>query len=84
MYIIPEHLLREFRKVSSNNRSIEDGRHIETLAYLIGYHSDGNLVGTDLFFPTQTATSSHVDDTGMYFKFEFPKYLTSKLNPFAN
>ena len=65
MYIIPEELLREFRKVSSNNRS-QDGRHVETLAYLIGYQSDGNLIGTDLVFPKQSATSSHVDDRGKY------------------
>ena len=61
MYFIPEQLLREFRRVSSNNRSPQDGRHIETLAYLIGYQSDGNLIGTDLVFPKQSATSSHVD-----------------------
>ena len=67
MYIIPEQLLREFRKVSSNNRSPQDGRHVETLAYLIGYQSDGNLIGTDLVFPKQSATSSHVDDIGKYF-----------------
>ena len=66
MYIIPEELLREFRKVSSNNRS-QDGRHVETLAYLIGYQSDGNLIGTDLVFPKQSGTSSHVDDIGKYF-----------------
>ena len=67
MYIIPQELLREFRKVSSNSRSPQDGRHVETLAYLIGYQSDGNLIGTDLVFPKQSATSSHVDDIGKYF-----------------
>ena len=67
MYIIPDQLLQEFCKVSSNNRSPQDGRHVETLAYLIGYQSDGNLIGTDLVFPKQSATSSHVDDIGKYF-----------------
>ena len=66
MYIIPEELLREFLKVSSNNRSPQDGRHVETLAYLIGYQSDGNLIGTDLVFPKQSGTSSRVDDLGEY------------------
>ena len=76
MYIIPEQLKREFRKVSSNNRSPQDGRHVETLAYLIGYQSDGNLIGTDLVFPKQSATSSHVDDKGKYFcLFEFYDFL---------
>ena len=69
MYIIPNQLLREFRKVSSNSRSSQDGRHVETLAYLIGYQSDGNLIGTDLIFPKQSATSSHVDDKGKHFCF---------------
>ena len=62
MYIIPEQLLREFRKVSSNSRSPQDGRHVETLAYLVGYQSDGNLIGTDLVCPKQSASSSRVDD----------------------
>jgi hypothetical protein len=74
MYIIPEQLLREFHKVSSNNRSPQDGRHVETLAYLIGYQSDGNLIGTDLVFPKQSATSSHVEDGGKYW------YLISSLS----
>ena len=67
MYIIPEQLFREFRKVSSKNRSPCNGRHVETLAYLIGYQSEGNLIGTDLVFPKQSGTSSHVDDIGKYF-----------------
>ena len=67
MYIIPEQLFREFLKISSNNRSPHDGRHVETLAYLIGYQSDGNLIGTDLVFPKQSATSSHVEDRGKYY-----------------
>ncbi len=66
MYIIPEQLLREFLKVSSNNRSPQDGRHVETLAYLIGYQDNGNLIGTDLVFPKQSATSSYVEDRGKY------------------
>ena len=74
MYIIPEQLFREFRKVSSKNRSPYNGRHVETLAYLIGYQSEGNLIGTDLVFPKQSASSSHVEDRGKYCclnKFEF-------------
>ena len=74
MYIIPEQLIREFRKVSSKNRSPYNGRHVETLAYLIGYQSEGNLIGTDLVFPKQSASSSHVEDRGKYCclnKFEF-------------
>ena len=63
MYIIPEELIREFRRVSANNRS-DDGGHIETLGFLIGYKQCDNLVGTNLIFPEQEATHSRVDDKG--------------------
>ena len=63
MYIIPEEVIREFRQVSSNNRS-DNGGHIETLAFLIGYKQDDNFIGTNLIFPEQEATCSRVDDKG--------------------
>ena len=64
MYIIPEQVLKEFQKVSSSNKSVHDGGLIETLAYLIGYWCNWDLIATDLVFPNQSATSSHVDDRG--------------------
>ena len=63
MYFIPVDLLREFQAVSSKNLS-NNGRHIETLAYLFGYESEGNLIGTHLIFPEQVGTCSRVDDKG--------------------
>ena len=63
MHFIPEDVLREFHKVSSDNCS-DTGRHKESLAYVIGYKLDDNLVGTDLIFPEQEATCSRVDDKG--------------------
>jgi len=63
MYIIPEELIREFRRVRSNNYS-ENRGHIETLGFLIGYKFEDNLIGTNLFFPVQEATCSRVDDKG--------------------
>ncbi len=65
MYFIPEDLLRKFQAVCSNNCSA-DGRHVETLAYLFGYESDGNLIGTHLVFPEQEGTCSKVDDKGNF------------------
>ena len=65
MYIIPEELIREFKRVSANNYN-NDGKHIETLGFLIGYKLDDNLVGTNLIFPEQEATCSRVDDNGNY------------------
>ena len=70
MYFISEDLLRKFQAVSADNRSA-NGRHIETLAYLFGYESDGNLIGTHLVFPEQDGTCSRVDDKG---NFDCPLY----------
>ena len=50
--------------VASNNYSA-DGKHVETLAYLFGYVSDGNFIGTKLVFPEQEGTCSKVDDKGI-------------------
>ena len=63
MYLIPEDLPRKFKAVCSQNLST-NGRHIETLAYLFGYESEGNLIGTHLIFPEQDGTCSRVDDKG--------------------
>ena len=63
MYIIPEDLLRKFRNIAANNHSI-NGKHVETLGFLLGYKSEENLIATDLIFPQQDATCSRVDDKG--------------------
>ena len=76
MYIIPEDLIREFRKVSSDNCS-DTRRHVETLGFLIGYKlDDDNLVGTDLIFPEQEATCSRVDDKGTV-QYKLEKYIVN-------
>ena len=64
MYIIPSDLVRKFHGVSSNNYS-QNGKHIETLGFLLGYKSNDNYVATDLIFPEQQATCSRVDDKGI-------------------
>ena len=64
MYFIPEDLLRKFHAVCAKNVSKVDGRHIETLAYLFGYESEGNLIATHLIFPEQDGTCSRVDNKG--------------------
>ena len=63
MYIIPADLLRKFRDVSGSNYS-KQAKHVETLAFLLGYKSEENLIATDLIFPQQDATCSRVDDKG--------------------
>ena len=64
MYIIPADLLREFRDISANNYSSTNGKHVETLGFLLGYKAEENLIATDLIFPQQDATCSRVDDKG--------------------
>ena len=66
MYFIPQDVLRIFQDMSSKNCSA-DGRHVETLAYLFGYESDG-FIGTHLIFPEQDGTCSKVDDKGNFYK----------------
>ena len=66
MYKIPKEVLKTFHHVSANNR-LENGKHIETLAFLFGYKSESNFIGTHLIFPEQEGTCSRVDDKGKFF-----------------
>ena len=77
MYFIPGDLLRKFQSVSAKNCS-GDGKHIETLAYLFGFESDGNQIGTHLVFPEQDGTCSRVDDKG---NFEMNEYTLTEEVP---
>ena len=63
MYIIGSDLIPQFINVSSNNRG-KDGRHVETLAFLVGYFENDNYIGTDLIFPSQLGQPHKVDDLG--------------------
>ena len=65
MYIIGEDLLTQFMKVAVKNTSIQDGQHLETLAFLLGYSENDNLIATDLIFPKQHGQASKVDDEGI-------------------
>ena len=65
MYNIPKEVLRKFHHVSARNR-LENGKHIETLAFLFGYKSESNFIGTHLIFPEQEGTCSRVDDKGKF------------------
>ena len=63
MYLIPLEVIKQFGSVSAKNKS-DTGRHIETLAYLIGYKSNDDFIGTHLVFPEQEGKSDSVDDKG--------------------
>ena len=65
MYIIGDNLLSQFMKVAVKNTSIQDGQHLETLAFLLGYSYNENHIATDLFFPKQNGQAHKVDDEGI-------------------
>ena len=67
MYIIGDDLLTQFTKVAVKNTSIQDGQHLETLAFLLGYSANDNLIATDLVFPKQYGQAHKVDDEGILF-----------------
>ena len=64
MLIIPNELIDKFVSVSSQNVSKEDGKHLETLAFLAGIRQNGNLIGYDLIFPRQNCRPNSVEDQG--------------------
>jgi hypothetical protein len=63
MYLIPLEVIEKFGSVSAKNKS-DCGEHIETLAYLVGYKSNDDFIGTHLVFPEQEGTGDRVDDKG--------------------
>jgi hypothetical protein len=63
MYLIPLEVIEQFGSVSAKNKS-NDGKHIETLAYLVGHKSNDDFIGTHLVFPEQEGTSDSVEDKG--------------------
>ena len=69
MYIIGDDLLSQFTKVAVKNTSIQDGKHLETLAFLLGYSDNDNFIATDLIFPKQHGQAHKVDDQGIMLYF---------------
>ena len=63
MYIIGSNLIPQFIKVSSSNKD-QDGNHVETLAFLVGYFENDNYIATDLIFPSQLGQPHKVEDLG--------------------
>ena len=68
MYIFPENLIKEFEAIAGKNISQEDGKLIETLAFVAGFKENDNYIGTHLIFPQQTGSGGHVEDKGKNFK----------------
>ena len=61
---VPHEIIPKFLEVANSNKSPEDGQHIETLAYLIGFEVNGTIQATELIFPRQQGSSVHVQDQG--------------------
>ena len=64
--IVQENFIEEFLKVAKHNLSLGDNLHVETLAYLLGYESEGNLIATELIFPMQEGSAVMVVDQGKF------------------
>ena len=64
--IVQETFIEEFMKVAKHNLSVSDNLHVETLAYLLGYESEGNLIATELIFPKQEGSPVMVVDQGKF------------------
>ena len=67
MYIFPENLIKEFEAIAGKSISQEDGKLIETLAFVAGFKENDNYIGTHLIFPQQTGSGGHVEDKGKNF-----------------
>ena len=63
-YKIPTKFKNSFLEVASKNKSEFDGRHIETLGFLIGTKEGKLLTASDLIFPKQSGNSALVTDEG--------------------
>ena len=66
MFRVPSSLLKEFLKVSATNISSEDGKHLETLTFLLGFEENGIKYGTHLIFPRQQGQPDYVIDEGKH------------------
>ena len=66
-YKIPECMIKCFTEYATKNKSSVDKKHIETLAFLVGYKEDNEIIGTDLVFPKQKGAAFDVEDHGKCF-----------------
>ena len=71
MYELPSKLLDEFLHISGSNISSEDGKHVETLTFLLGYEENGHKIGTHLIFPKQHGLPYKVSDEGKLLNMSF-------------
>ena len=63
-YFLPQKSITAFLSHAVNNFSAS--KQIETLAYLFGKKSEDEVTVTNIIFPEQKGSPSHVDDLGKY------------------
>ena len=80
MLEISSDLIGKFAEISKSNQSESDGGHVETLAFVVGFVENQRRIGTHLVFPDQSATSSIVNDEGMFTRFYLSYFFASKMN----
>ena len=61
--VVPKAVQREFLARAKANKD-ENGRHVETLAFLMGWESEHQITATSILFPVQTGNSARVTDEG--------------------
>ena len=72
---IPEFIISKFVQLSSKNY-LEECGHVETLAFIIGYEKDDEVIATEIVFPKQHGTPDKVEDLGKYiFHFQIYKII---------
>ena len=63
-YFLPEKVINTFLTHAVNNFYGTTSRHIETLAFVVGKKNGNEVTATDIMFPQQEGTPSHVSDSG--------------------
>ena len=66
MYTIPSTIVTDFTKIAGKNFCKHDGKHVETLAFLVGHRDGDRIVSTHLVFPHQNGSPYQVEDLGKY------------------
>ena len=64
MYKIPSSMLKEFSVRALKNFGNGGGKHLETLALIVGKKERDEIKATELIFPAQECHESFVDDKG--------------------
>ena len=62
-YLIPSNIINVFAEEALNNVG-PNGRHLETLALLVGRRENGTIIADEIIFPKQTGFESFVNDDG--------------------